>query len=98
MTRWELERLITLKALKDPAFKKRLISHPKETLREFCKHQEEKFFNHELFDRLNIKIHEEKKDEWTISLPYVPQNVQKLSDEELNKLFAAGKSNCIWFG
>jgi hypothetical protein len=35
MNRWELEQKIVIKALKDPAFKRKLISQPKETVLEF---------------------------------------------------------------
>jgi len=87
MNRWEMEKKIVMKALKDPAFKQKLISHPKEALKECFKN--EKRIDPSLFDKLTIKIAQEKQGEWTLSLPYLSQKQGNLSDAELEKLFAA---------
>ncbi len=89
MDRWEFEKKIVMKALKDPAFKKKLITHPKETLKEMLKH--EKNVNIAMVEKLNIKVYEEKKDEWNIAVPYFPSN-KPLSDAELKDIMSAGGS------
>ncbi len=88
MNRWEFEKKIVMKALKDPAFKKKLITHPKETLKELFKN--EKNFDLSFFDKTSLRVHEERKDEWTISIPYLHLENRKLSDAELEKILAAG--------
>lgn len=85
MNHWEIEKKIALKALKDPAFKKKLLTHPKEALKEVF--EEEK--NLSVLDKLHIKIYEEKKNEWIFSIPYLEEN-RRMSDQELEKIFAAG--------
>ncbi len=87
MNRWELEKKIVMKALKDPEFKKKLLLHPKETLKDFLK--TEKGMDLSFLDKLHVKAYEEKKDEWMISLPNPGIETQRLSDAELEKLFAA---------
>lgn len=67
MNRWELEKQITLQALKNNAFKEKLRSHPKETLKELFKTK----ISQKFLGKLKINIHEEKKNEWTISIPYL---------------------------
>lgn len=88
MNRWELEKKIVIQALKNPEFKKKLLSNPKETLKEFLKNEKEA--DPTILDKTTIKILEEKKNEWMIPLPNLGVEMQQLSDQELEKLFAAG--------
>ena len=87
MNRWELEQKIVIRALKDPAFKKQLLLKPKETLREFLKG--EKGVDFSLLDRQDVKVTEEKKDEWVLALPQLPKELAALSDAEIEEIFAA---------
>lgn len=81
MNRWEIEKKVVLKALKDPSFKKKLLSNPKEALKEFC--------NEKQLGNIQIKIHEEKQGEWIFSIPNINEKQRELTDAELEKLFAA---------
>jgi hypothetical protein len=84
MNRWELERKIVIKALKDPTFKKKLISRPKEALNEFLK--EEKVVSSSVFDQLHIRVIEEEKDEWIVVMPFLKEGQENLSPEELENV------------
>ncbi len=92
MNRWELEKKIVMKALKDPEFKKKLLSQPKQTLKDFLK--TEKDMDLYFLDKMNIKAYEEKKDEWMISIPNPGVETQHLTTADLEKLFAAGDAGC----
>lgn len=81
MDRWEIEKKVVMKALKDPAFKKELISNPKKALKGFCKEAD--------LEHAKIKIYEEKQNEWIFSIPHIEAHGKKMSDQELEKLFAA---------
>ena len=87
MNRWEIEKKIAIKALKDPAFKKKLLANPKEALKEFLDEKQ--------LGALTIKVYEEKKDEWIFSIPHLDTHGRQMSDQELEKLFAAA---CIGSG
>jgi Xaa-Pro aminopeptidase len=88
MNRWEMEKKISIAAIKDPAFKKKLLANPKEALKSLFKGELDQAF----LERLDVKVQEEKKNEWVISLPYVEMQRKTLSDEELEKI--AGGSWC----
>jgi len=92
MDRWEVEKRIVMKALKDPAFKKKLLSNPKEALKECFKN--EKGFDSARFEKLLVRAIEEKQGEWVLSLPYIGKEHKNLSDSELEKLFAAAEAGC----
>jgi hypothetical protein len=87
MDRWDIEKKIVIRALRDPTFKKQLLSSPKEAICALLK--DEKGIDFSLFDKLNVKTVEEKQNEWMIALPNVPENLKALSGAELEKLFAA---------
>ena len=87
MNRWEFEQKIVIRALKDPAFKKKLLSQPKEAVREFLKNEKGAGSDLSILDKINFKVIEEKKDEWVLTLPNF-QKLQGLSDAELEKLAA----------
>lgn len=82
MNRWELEKKVVMKAIKDPAFKKELLSNPKEALKSFCTEKQ--------LEHVTVKVHQEKKNNPTVLLPYIDEKISKLSESELEKLFAAG--------
>lgn len=85
MNRWDVEKEIAIKALKDPSFKEKLLKNPNKTIEGLLKGKEkEKFLKFK--DELKIRVIEEKKNEWVISIP-CPET---LSEKELEKLAAAG--------
>ena len=88
MDRWEMEKKIVMKALKDPTYKKKLLSSPKEAMKELFKN--EKGVDLSKLDKLNIRIHEEKQGELIIALPHIKEGNRQLSDAELENLSAAG--------
>jgi len=93
MDRWELEKKIVMKALKDPVFKQKLQSNPKEALKEFCKG--EKGIDLALLDKITVKVLQEKQGEWTLALPNFSQENRNLSEQELNRLFAGGYTGAL---
>ena len=98
MDRWELEKKLAIRALKDPEFKKKLMSSPKEAVKECMKAA--KGFDAASLEKLHIHVHQEKQNEYHISIPYVKESLQKLSDKEIENLYAAGGSGgltCHYF-
>ena len=81
MNRWEIEKKVAIKAIKDPAFRKRLMSDPKHALKEIDKSFDPK--------TINIRIVEEKQNEWVLAIPYPNKKHEKLSESDLEDLFAA---------
>jgi hypothetical protein len=79
MNRWEMEKKIAIAAIKDPSFKKKLLANPKQALKELFKNE----LTQAQLEQLNIKIQEEKKNEWIIALPHVDLQGQKLSMQNL---------------
>jgi len=94
MDRWELEKKIVMKALKDPVFKQKLQSNPKEALKEFCKG--EKGIDLALLDKITVKVLQEKQGEWTLALPNLSK-LESVSDKELENL-RAGVSKIFTIG
>ena len=88
MNRYDLEKKIITKALKDPSFKKKLLSSPKEAVKEALKG--DKNVNLKVLDNIHLHIHQEKESEITLVLPYVKETNKALSDKEIENLFAAG--------
>lgn len=84
--RTEVEWEITVKAWKDPAFKTKLIAHPRETLKESG-------FNTP--NHAKIVVLEEDQDTWYLVIRKAPPGSTKMSDEELKKTNAA---NCTYPG
>jgi len=79
-SRKEFEAKIIAHAWKDASFKKKLLSHPEEALREF---------HVDLPKNCHVKVYEEKENEWTLVLPTAPTDLKKLSESELLQ-FAGG--------
>jgi hypothetical protein len=90
MNRWELEQKIVIRALKDPAFKKKLLGQPKEALREFLKGEKVDLTG---LDKLNLRVVEEQKEEWVLALPSLPAEMSAMAEEQLEKL--VGGMVCI---
>ena len=79
----EFEEKAIIKAWKDPAYRKKLLNHPKEALEEIgCK----------VPKNMDIKIYEAKENCWTFVLPASPSDINQLSESELKKMAAAGYS------
>src|SRR4051812_25591753 len=89
LDRWELEKEIVTRALKDPAFREKFFADPKAAIMAICK---EKKVPQELIKNFKIRIHEEKKNEWIINVPHIlKKGEETLSNEELEKV-AGGHS------
>lgn len=88
MDQWEIEGKIVAKALKDPAFRKKLVSQPKEAVREFLKNEKITDFNN--FESFTVRVVPTKKLEWVVALPLLDQDGTPLTDQELGKIAAAG--------
>jgi hypothetical protein len=88
MNRWEIEQKIVIRALKDPAFKKKLLAQPREAVLEFLKG--EKGANLAALDKVNIRVVEEKKQEWVLAMPYLKASGEALTDEMTERLHAGG--------
>ena len=82
--RWEAEKKIAIKAIKDPAFRKRLLSNPGHAILEI-----DKSFKHE---GIQIRVVEEKQNEWVLAIPHFKKEYQNLSEKELEGIQAA---DCI---
>lgn len=90
MDRWEAEREIVQKALRDPEFRKKLKRNPKATCLEFFKNKK---WVHQLA-KYDIKIHEEKAQELILNLPHISQSKEALSDIEIEQLAAGYTCDC----
>jgi hypothetical protein len=87
--KWDLERKICIRALKDQTFKQELITNPKKALKGFFQAEGIAFTN---LDKLSINVQEDKKNEWNLhllSLPTLKENVP-LSEKDLQDLSGGG--------
>ena len=92
MDKWEIEKKIVIQCMKNPEFKRKLLSKPKDALRElFAK---EKGFNKSFLDNVNVVVHQEKKNEFHISLPH-HEELESITDEELKRV-AGGRFPDCW--
>ncbi len=80
VNRWEIEQMIVIQAIKDPEFKKKLLKDPKKTITDFLKTEPK--LN---LEKVNVKIEQEKKDEWIIALPAF-EHSGLLSEQDLKDL------------
>ncbi len=80
----DLRGKIIAKAWKDPAFRKKLISKPKETLREMGYTS--------IADNMEVRIQEDDARHFTFVLPPIPTQIKELNDEQLLKIAAAGQA------
>ena len=86
--REETQQAITIRAWKDPAFKKKLLSNPHEALKELGMKN--------LPPSLKIQVVEEAANTWCIVLPKAPENAKSLSESELKEIAAAvGQRGCL---
>jgi hypothetical protein len=76
----EREAKILVKAWKDPVFKKKLLSNPKAILSEM---------GYEFPGNINVRLHEDNANTYTLVLHTPPAHAQKLSESELEKIAAA---------
>lgn len=79
--REETETMINIHAWKDPEFKKELLKNPKEALK--------KLGMKNIPASINIKVIEQKHNEWAIVLREPPEKAEDMSIEELKKTSAA---------
>ena len=95
MNRWELHQKAVDKALRDANFKKKLLAHPKEALKELIKRDPSASI-----DMVTVKIVKEKKNEWIFPIPYIVANSENLSEIDIKNIQAgqaAGHSWCMMF-
>ncbi len=90
MSHANLEKALVIRMLRDPSFKQKLLKHPKESIREFCKDSPE-LRNTDL-NQIQIRVEQEKKNEWILVIPYLEEN-STLSDRDLERLAAGGGIN-----
>lgn len=90
MNRWEVERELILAASKDPKLKQKLLSQPKEALKEVFKDRLSGKMDPNIMNR-NIKTYEEKKNEWVIAWPW-SRKTEGLTEKEMEQI-AGGTYN-----
>ena len=91
MDKWEIEKKIAIHCMKNPEFKRKLLSKPKDALRElFAK---EKGFNKSFLNNVNVVVNQEKKNEFHISLPYI-EEMGSITDEDLKRVAGGAGSSC----
>jgi hypothetical protein len=76
----DLEAKIIAKAWKDPAFKKKLLTNPKATLNEM---------GYTVSEKTTVEVREDSPTRLTFVIPPSPVDLQKLSENELEKVAAA---------
>lgn len=69
------------KAWKDPAFRKKLLAKPKETLKEM---------GFDIPANVEVRIQEDDERHVTFILPTPPKNTHELDEKELKQIAAAG--------
>lgn len=85
--RWDFQRAVAVKALKDPTFKKQLLANPKEALKAVLKEQN---MDPKSVDQYtNIQVHQEKPGELFLSIPYLP------NDKKGTPVDCGGDSECV---
>lgn len=82
-TRRELETSLIVKAIKDPEFKKSLLSNPREGVVAAVKELDPNF---EIRDDMNIQVYEEPENSFYLVLPHIPAQQVEISDEDLEKV------------
>jgi hypothetical protein len=81
-TRKDLETAVILKAWKDDAFRKELLSNPKAALA--------KLTGQPLPDDVQVVVHEETAKTFHLCLPATPATVTELDDQELEQVAGGG--------
>ncbi len=77
----DIRAKIIAKAWKDPAFRKKLITKPKETLKEM---------GYDVPANVEVRIQEDDTRHYTFVLPIAPKNITELDEAELKNV-AAGR-------
>ncbi len=81
MDRAELEQKIIAKAWKDPAFKKKLLEKPKETIHRFV---QEVYHNQDILPKdVKCQVLEDNGNMLTIVIPPTPENSGELSEADI---------------
>lgn len=91
-TKKEMKEQILKKAMKDATFKHKLLSNPKEALKELYKTN--KGFDPSIFEKAIVKIYIEKNNELMIVIPEALTEDKQLSEEELSKIAAGSCGSC----
>jgi len=76
--RLDLEAVLIKKCWQDPDFRKQVVADPKGML--------EKATGQKIPDKVRIFIHEEDRNTLHLSIPPAPNNMNELSDEELERV------------
>ncbi len=82
----EIRAKIIAKAWKDPAFRKKLIAKPTETLKEM---------GYNIPENSEVRIQQDDARHFTFVLPPAPSNIGELDDANLKQIAAAGIAS--WF-
>lgn len=90
MNHENIEKAVTIRMLRDPSFKRKLLNNPKAAIQEFC--QEDPDLQKIDFNTTQIRVEHEKKNEWVLVIPWIDDNAS-LSDRDLEKLAAGGSSS-----
>jgi len=77
----EAQQNAIVRAWKDPEYKKRLLTHPREAFREI---------GFPVPEQVHIHVYEGRENTWSFVLPPSPHGSKTLSEAELRKLAAAG--------
>ncbi len=79
----DLHYKVIAKAWKDPEFRKKLKSNPKETLNSM---------GYSIPDDIEVKVAEDDAHQFTFVLPAAPSDIKSLDESQLKKIAAGGES------
>ena len=79
INRWEIEKKAAIKAIKDPGFRRKLKEDPINALT---------LIDKSISKGVNVKVVEEKENEWVLAIPFHSKQWEQLSEIEIEKLFA----------
>ncbi len=79
----DLHFKVIAKAWKDPEFRKKLISNPRDTLNSL---------GYGIPNDIEVKVIEDDVHQFTFVLPSTPSDIQSLDESQLKKIAAGGES------
>ncbi len=82
----DIRAKIIAKAWKDPAFRKKLIAKPKETLKEM---------GYDIPANVEVRIQEDDARHFTFLLPPAPTNATELDEADLKQIAAAAATQVV---
>lgn len=88
MGKFTKEQLIA-KVWKDPTFKKKLLTNPKQTLIEM---------GYQIPEGINVRVVEDDAKTLTFVIPHAPKEVNELSEKELCNLAGGGMPHTMFSG